>query len=60
MVELSVLGQMVLTAEFMAAHVTLEHLFADVVPHVLVETAVVDEGLPAIATFEGSLPCVDP
>lgn len=57
-VELTVLLQVVFPPELMVADITLEHLLADVVPHVQIEAAVVDESLATVATLEGSLPCV--
>lgn len=57
-VELTVLLQVVFPPKFVVADVALEHFFTNVVPHMQVEAAVVNESLATVATFEGSLSCV--
>lgn len=57
-VELTMLLQVVLPSEFVVADITLEHFLTDVVPHVQVETAVVNESFPTVTTLEGPLSCV--
>lgn len=52
-VELTVLLQVVLSPELVIADITLVHLLTDVVPHVQVKAAVVNESLATVATFEG-------